>query len=218
MNYYYHHIGDFKKDTAFLTHHQRSVYLELIWLYYDQEEPLTKDLDLLALKVQSTKEEVTMLLKLFFYEEEDHFRHSRIDDELGKMYDKSEKARQNVQKRWDKQKVYGRNTNVILPNTQDPIPNTQSIKPKKDFDNDDDFQKFWIAYDYKVGIVKAYEVWKEKKCVKDLEKILTHIKYYHTTREWTEGFKKHPRTYLNQKMYLDPIQKSKVKNDWDGAK
>ena len=94
----------------------------------------------------------------------------------------------------------------------------EKSKQKKDYLTDTDFQKFWDAYDYKIGIVKAYDVWKDKKCVKDLDKILKHIKHYHETKEWKDGFKKHPRTYLNQKMYLDPLTKSKVRYDWEGAK
>jgi len=85
----------------------------------------------------------------------------------------------------------------------------EKSKQKKDYLTDTDFKKFWDAYDYKVGIVKAYDVWKDKKCVKDLDKILKHIKYYQNTKEWKDGFKKHPRTYLNQKMYLDEIVDNK---------
>ena len=125
MNYYYHHIGDFKKDTNYLNHKQRSIYLEMLWMYYDQEHGLEKNLDLLAMKVQATVEEVKLLLSLYFDEEENVYTHRRIEEELKKTYEKSEKARQNVRKRWDKEGKYDRNTNELLPKTQDPIPKTQ---------------------------------------------------------------------------------------------
>ena len=85
----------------------------------------------------------------------------------------------------------------------------EKSKQKKDYLTDTDFQKFWKAYDYKVGIAKAYEVWLRKKCVKDLDKILKHIPHYHQSQQWRDGFRKEPRTYLHQKMYLDPIVDNK---------
>ena len=210
LNYYSHHIGDFIKDTNYLTHEQRSIYLSLIWLYYDQEKPLDKDLDIIAMKVKATKKQIELLLKIFFIEEEDCYRHSRCDNELEKVYNKSEKARQNVQKRWDKEKKYKRNTNVILPNTQNPIPKTQ-VNKEKSYKDDPKFMEFWNTYAHKVGAVEAYKVWVKDKCEKQLDVIKKHIAVYHASKNWKEGFRKDPRTYLNQKMYLDDVTGSTPK-------
>ena len=90
MKFYQHHIGDFKKDTSFLDHKARSQYLELMWLYYDQEQPLPDNVLLLAMKVQATEEEISLLLTLFFIKVEDKWHHTRIDEELELVYRKSE--------------------------------------------------------------------------------------------------------------------------------
>jgi len=48
MNYYPHHIGDFNSATRHLTRIERSVYRDLIELYYDTEAPLSRDVDKLC--------------------------------------------------------------------------------------------------------------------------------------------------------------------------
>jgi uncharacterized protein YdaU (DUF1376 family) len=220
MNYYNHHIGDFKKDTSFLDHVHRSIYLELIWMYYDQEKPLPNDVDLLATKVQGTVEQVKFILKIFFTKDEDTYRHSRIDEELEAVYRKSEAARKSAEARWNKGSMRSHtdgNANGMLPNTQDPKPSNKS-KQKKEWSEDPAFMDFWDTYEHKTGAVEAYKVWKRDKCAEKLDTIKKHIKFYHTTDNWKKGYRKDPRTYLNQKMYLDPITKAKVKYDWEGAK
>ena len=200
MNYYYHHIGDFKKDTNFLTHEQRSIYLEMLWLYYDQERGLEKNTKMLAIKVQATIEKVEFLLSVYFDEEEDCYTHKRIEEELQKTYEKSEKARLSAQARWDKQSMQThskRNANGILPNTQDPIPKTQVYSEA--------FKKFWDSYPNKVKKDYSYSIWKKHKLDGDLDKIIKHLESIKQSKDWKQGFVQHPSTYLNQKMYLDDV-------------
>lgn len=197
MNYYYHHIGDFKKDTNYLTHEQRSIYLEMLWMYYDQERGLDKDIKLLAMKVQATIQQVELLLSLYFDEEEDVYTHRRIEEELKKTYEKSEKARQNVRKRWDKEAKYDRNTNALLPNTQDPIPKTQVYS--------EEFKKFWESYPNKVKKDYSYRIWQKQKLDGEVDNIIKHLESIKQSKEWKDGFVQHPSTYLNQKMYLDDV-------------
>ena len=40
MHYYSHNIGDFNNSTRHLTRVERSLYRDLIELYYDSEQPL----------------------------------------------------------------------------------------------------------------------------------------------------------------------------------
>jgi len=121
---------------------------------------------------------------------------------------------------WIEDGIYSVYTMPIPEEEKEEEEEEEKSKQKKDYLTDTNFQKFWDAYDYKVGIVDAYKVWQKHKCQKDLDKILSHIKHYNDSKDVKDGFKKHPRTYLNQKMYLDPItkSKSKVKYDWEGAK
>jgi len=200
MQFYQHHIGDFKKDTSFLTHKQRSQYLEMIWLYYDQEQPLPKDIDLIALKIQATAEEVDLLLKIFFDEEDDCYRHRRIDEELDAVYRKSESARKSAEARWNKASMRtqsDRNANGMLPITHNPIPNniysTEFIK----------FWEEWPNSKRKQAKALCYTIWKEQRLDNQLDLVLKHLRKARTSEQWTSGYEPMPATYLRQQRYLD---------------
>ena len=200
MQFYQHHIGDFKKDTSFLTHKQRSQYLEMIWLYYDQEQPLPKDKDLIALKIQATVEEVDLLLKLFFDEDEKCYRHNRIDEELEAVYRKSESARKSAEARWNKASMRtqsDRNANGMLPITHNPLPNNiYSIE----------FMKFWDEWPKskrKQAKEECWKIWKRQQLDQQLDVVLKHLRKARTSEQWTTGYDPMPTTYLRQKRYLD---------------
>lgn len=59
MHSYLHHIQDFLTATIHLTRVERSIYLDLIWLYYDTEEPLQNDIKFLAKKIRATEPNLT---------------------------------------------------------------------------------------------------------------------------------------------------------------
>ena len=109
VNYYQHHIGDFNSATRHLTRVERSIYRDLIELYYDTESPLTANIDRLARKVMATNdhefEALNAVLGEFFILEGDVYTHSRCDEELAKVYAKSDKARASAEKRWEKSKT-----------------------------------------------------------------------------------------------------------------
>jgi len=201
MKYYNHHIGDFKKDTSYLTHEERSIYLEMIWLYYDQERPLPKDIKLIAMKVQSTLSQIELLLSLYFDEDKDCYRHKRIDEELNKMYDKSEKARQSSKCRWSKEKnrtECERIANDILPNTQDPIPKTQIYKYVR-------FEEFWstLLPKRRVNRKGCLDKWKKNNLDSEADKIISWLKSMNITKEWREGFNPSPEVIINQRRWED---------------
>jgi uncharacterized protein YdaU (DUF1376 family) len=86
MHYYQHHIGDFIKDTSFLTNEEIGIYLKLIWLYYDSEKPLPNNLFELGMKTgtRDNQEVLEGLLEMFFILDEQNkcWNHTRCDKEL----------------------------------------------------------------------------------------------------------------------------------------
>ncbi|CAB5214106.1 Protein of unknown function DUF1376 [uncultured Caudovirales phage] len=84
MHYYQHHIGDFIKDTSFLTNEEVGIYLKLLWLYYDTEKPLPDSLDVLSMKVscRDNKSDLLEILETFFVLIEGHWHHVRCDKEI----------------------------------------------------------------------------------------------------------------------------------------
>jgi uncharacterized protein YdaU (DUF1376 family) len=86
MHYYQHHIGDFIKDTSFLTNEEIGIYLKLIWLYYDTEKPLPNNLFELGMKTGTRENQLVLegLLEMFFVLDEENkcWVHTRCDKEI----------------------------------------------------------------------------------------------------------------------------------------
>lgn len=70
MKGYYHHIRDFNNAARHLNRIEKSIYRDMIELYYDTEKPLPLDIDMLCHKVSARSEEertaVQQVLKEFF--------------------------------------------------------------------------------------------------------------------------------------------------------
>ncbi|WP_420106533.1 YdaU family protein [Herbaspirillum huttiense] len=86
MKYYSHHIGDFDRATRHLTRIERSVYRDLLDVYYDTEQQLTLDLQALCRKIIArSSEEVTaveQVLNEFFTKTPTGWYHERCEEEI----------------------------------------------------------------------------------------------------------------------------------------
>lgn len=140
MHYYQFNIADYRKDTQHLSLLEHAIYRSLLDTYYLEESPLCKDDAKLmrthSIRTSEEKEAFKNVISDFFALEDDGYHHKKCDEELSRIYEKSEKARLSAKKRWEK-KANGMRThsegsaNGMLPNTQDPIPNTQEPKKNK---------------------------------------------------------------------------------------
>lgn len=96
MNYYSHHIGDFDRATRHLTRIERSVYLDLMFTYYDTEQPLTPDVAALCRKIVARTEEekaaVIAVLDEFFVSTPNGWFHDRCEEELAKFRETKSQA------------------------------------------------------------------------------------------------------------------------------
>jgi len=86
MYYYQHNIGDFDKATRHLTRIERSIYRDLIELYYDTEMQLNADIKYLCRKVLAHSEDevtaVEQVLNEFFTLTPNGWYHDRCEEEI----------------------------------------------------------------------------------------------------------------------------------------
>jgi uncharacterized protein YdaU (DUF1376 family) len=86
MKHYPHHIGDFDKATRHLTRIERSVYRDMIDLYYDTEQRLTLDFDALCRRIVARSSEeataVQQVLNEFFTKTATGWYHDRCEAEI----------------------------------------------------------------------------------------------------------------------------------------
>ena len=159
MHYYQHHIGDFIKDTSFLTNEEIGIYLKLIWLYYDSEKPLPNNLFELGMKTATRDNQLVLegLLEMFFVLDEENkcWHHNRCDKEIEhyrqQLTTASKAGKASALKRAMnknptsvEQALYERSTDVQPTNNQQPITNNQEKKTLgKRLASDFSFPKEW---------------------------------------------------------------------------
>lgn len=221
MHYYQHHIGDFIKDTSFLTNEEVGIYIKLIWLYYDSEKPLPNDMFTLSMKTNArpAQDIVAGLLDMYFTLQEDGWHHTRCDQTIRDYHKQlevaskagkasAEKRKLNAGLTESQQETNDRSTTVQPTNNHKPItinhkPLT-NIKPKRAEALENYFEDFWYKYPKKVGKEAARKAW--NKANPDIIKVIDAINWQRETKQWQAEDGKYipnPATYLNQGRYMD---------------
>jgi len=106
MHYYPHHIGDFNAATRHLSRLERSIYRDLIELYYETESPLSIDLERVCRRIMACSPEERSaardVLTEFFTLTDAGWTHKRCEEELAKYRRMSSGGRAGAQQRWGK--------------------------------------------------------------------------------------------------------------------
>lgn len=232
MFYYKHHIGDFIRATSRLTDAQTMAYLRLIWRYYDKQQPLPNDFELLAFQIGSDQETVRLILQSYFkLDDQELWRHSRCDKEIEEYEATQEKKsragkasaerKKNTSETSVKRKSNRRSTPVEqvsdssstdeqLTINHKPVTNNQikDIPPLPPKGGACRFDEFWEAYpktDRKVGMAVCLKAWKKNKLDDDADKIMAHLQAIKKSVPWTTGYEPAPLTYLNQYRWMDGL-------------
>jgi len=140
MFYYQHNIGDFDKATRHLSRLERSVYRDLIDLYYDTEYQLNLDIKYLCRKILALSNEestaVEQVLNEFFTKTPNGWYHDRCEEEIEKFKNsktqRSEAGKKSAAARQEKREraLNGRSTEIQqdsngAPTKQETINNNQ---------------------------------------------------------------------------------------------
>lgn len=98
MNYYQHHIGDYRRDTAHLSLLEHGVYRQLLDMYYLSESKIPEETEVvfrrLCARTDNEKKAVETVLKEFF-SFESGWVHKRCDEVISEYHSKADKARTN---------------------------------------------------------------------------------------------------------------------------
>jgi uncharacterized protein YdaU (DUF1376 family) len=174
VNYYQHHIGDFRAGTFTMDRLERWLYRDMMDMYYDSEKPLPLDHDELFYTLGTTVEQertaVERLLKFKFKKTTEGYRHERCDSEILAFHAKGEKAsaagKASAAIRATKKPTdvepdsNGRSTSAQRPSTNHkpltnnhkPLKNTTSASPPGDYPPE--FEEAWAAYPPRPGASK----------------------------------------------------------------
>jgi uncharacterized protein YdaU (DUF1376 family) len=135
VNHYPHHIGDFNNATRHLTRVERSLYRDLMDLYYDTEQPLpAADFDKLARRLccdETDRPALRDVLNEFFLLDGDVYRHDRCDREIARYHSQIDTARK-AGKASAARRANDRSTTVAVPLHQpEPEPEPEPIREKR---------------------------------------------------------------------------------------
>lgn len=118
------YIGDYLRDTQALTAEEHGVYFLLLMHYWQKKGEIGSDIKRLAIVARSDQETTRNILDTFFVLDSGSYKNKRADEELRAAKSRSDAARENVQKRWNKDS----NTGVIPPyNDGNTAGDTESI-------------------------------------------------------------------------------------------
>lgn len=99
MNYYPFHIGDFRSGTVNMTRRARWIYRDMLDVYYDTEQPLTLDFDLLCdsigVDTDEEREIVARHLRFKFMKTEQGYRNDVCDRVIAEYRARAETAKAN---------------------------------------------------------------------------------------------------------------------------
>jgi len=101
MNYYPFHVGDYRRDTHYLTHEGHYIYRTLLDEYYHSEGPLPLDKRALLRKCGLTTDQMPLLegiLDDFFLERSDGYMNKHCERVIGEYKVRAETARINGSK------------------------------------------------------------------------------------------------------------------------
>jgi len=199
MRYYKHNIGDFLADTHYLSNERLAVYIKLVWEYYLQEKPISiYDYNEKAYELKTDESTLNYVLTKYFHFDEDAsnvvhafneqnevWRHKRIDDELSKMTSANSQRSETMKAHWNKDtKING-------------------------------FDKFWEAYPNKKDKQKAIKAWiKHQPDIVSVLKAIVVQKNSEQWKKDNGQYIPLPTTWLNGARWEDEIKTKKVNSTY----
>jgi len=233
VNFYKHHIGDYRRDTTHLTMLEHGAYRQLLDTYYLHEQPIPLETDSvfrrLSARTEDEQKAVLTVLAEFFDRTETGWVHGRCDAEIEEYKARADLARTNG-------KLGGRpkKTESVISGNQDGTddkteskanhkPRTINHKPSSSAApvDVDRFAEFWSAYPRKVAKPEALKAWiKIKPDDETVASIMAGLAAAKQSRDWTkdEGqFIPHPSTWLNQRRWEDQLETAGASDDHFGG-
>ena len=205
MHYYKFNIADWHLATSHLTFEEELVYFKLCNFYYDSEQPISAETQMVTrrLRLGNRQEIVDAILLEYFDLCDDGWRHKRCDLEIFAYQEKLERNRA-VGKLGGRPKktqmVSKANPNITLTTNHKPLTTNQY---KTNAPNG--FDEFWIAYNKKIGKPNAIKQWQKIKPSEELAKVIVAKALADCAAKPDTKFRKDPERWLKGRHWEDEI-------------
>jgi len=188
------------------------VYWCLVEMLYEEGGYLPTEYERISFELRTDTNVVQSVINDFdlFKTDADKFWSDAVLERLQERCDKSEKARESINKRWDK---YKRNTTVIQSNED-----RNTIKERKEKEKKEIFSLFWDNYHEitklkKTDYAAAEKHWK-RLTEKEKQKAIDNVQAYFDSLNDKKYCKK-ARTYLADKNFNDEYKVEKKTDTTD---
>ena len=223
MNYYPHHIGDYKSATMHLSNEEDLAYRRLLEMYYDTEQPIPLETQWVARRLRVGTEALDSVLNDFFLPTEDGWRHPKCDVVIREYHEMAEKNRRNGKlggrPKTNKQAVKNPVGSQSDASGNPVVTHSKANQNQNQNQNQDispakagyarGFEQFWSAYPKKVGKDAAASAFAKRKVSQSLlnEMLLALEKQAASDRWKEEGgrYIPNPATWLNQGRWMDEV-------------
>jgi uncharacterized protein YdaU (DUF1376 family) len=198
------YVSDYLADTAHLTAQQHGAYMLLLMNYWQRGKPLDNTNERLSHVARLSPEEwkqAKPTLEEFFVIDGDLWIHTRVEDDLEKIREKSAKA-----SFAGRRSVVARGLNERSTNAEQSLNHKEEDKEEeeyKDTTKKDLFDQFWNVYPIKVGKGAAIKAFEKALRTVDFEILLKGAERYKLDPNRVQGYTAHASTWLNAQRWLD---------------
>lgn len=169
---------------------------------YNNANALRMDCEDIAVELRTKKSIVESILFDFglFNVNEGVISSNSVQNRLDKRIEKSNKAAESAQARWEKKKL--EDANALRPQSDsNAIKESKGKESKQTKEINVHFDVFWDAYDKKQGRLESEKIW-QKMTDEERDFAISDIPEYKKTFS-SKQYQKLPASYLHQKTWLD---------------
>jgi uncharacterized protein YdaU (DUF1376 family) len=210
---------DYQMKTIHLADAEDLAYRRLLDMAYITEKPIPLDTALVSRRIRLDQDIVEVVLNEFFERTEDGFRNRRVEEEVMAYQTVIERNLANSAKAVEAAaRRAAEGVKRKSPRTQnepsgnpvdsqsDPSGNQNKNKNINPHTPTGGFERFWSTWPSsprKVGKAWCIGHWIKHELEEKADQIIAHVASLKNTTQWLSGYEPSPKTYLNQKRWLD---------------
>ena len=176
---------------------------------YNNANALPTDYESIAFDLRTDSETIESIITGFdlFVINQNTFGSMSIQKRLDEREEKSKKAKKAARIRWENNDSNAgamqthTDSNAIKEKKEEESKEDKRIEIERKKKRNEQFEKFWNLYDHKKGKKASLDAWM-KLTDEEIDMIRKTVRTYLSETK-DKNFRKHPSTYLNQKVWLD---------------
>ena len=216
MKWYKFAAAEYQIKTVHLSDAEDLAYRRLLDMAYLSEKPIPLDVSLVSRRVRIDQDIVEQVLTEFFERTEQGFRNRRVEEEIEAyqvIVDRNKRGTEASVKKAAERAALGLKraqkiaSSEATSEQEAPLVEGQNknknINPHTPTGGFERFWQTWPSSPRKVGKAWCIGYWIKNELEEKADQIIAHVASIKNTTQWLSGYEPAPKTYLNQKRWLD---------------